>query len=121
MSEGMRSGVNWIRLNDIERSLERLEIMSVFASPGTPSRMQCPLQNRAVRRRSRTCSWPTITVPRARVILRWASATISASAATAEGSREALVAADDIGKFLDDFLTRSRRLVKDPFGPPRGR
>ena len=36
MSEGMRSGVNWMRLNLRLRTRARVEIMRVLARPGTP-------------------------------------------------------------------------------------
>ena len=36
MSEGIRSGVNWMRLNVRSRAWARVLTMSVLASPGTP-------------------------------------------------------------------------------------
>ena len=38
-----------------------LEIISVLARPGTPSRMQWPWQNRAISTCLRTSFWPTMT------------------------------------------------------------
>ena len=37
MSLGIRSGVNWMRLNLRSSTRARLEMSSVFASPGTPT------------------------------------------------------------------------------------
>ena len=37
-SAGRRSGVNWMRLNSSEESSANVFTVSVFASPGTPSR-----------------------------------------------------------------------------------
>ena len=68
MSDGIRSGVNWMRLNDSDRSWAMLAIISVLASPGTPSRMQCPWQNRAIITCLSTSVWPTMTRPSCSVI-----------------------------------------------------
>ena len=63
MSEGIRSGVNWMRLK------ERLEISatvltsSVLASPGTPTSSTCPRANSPISSSSTTLSWPMITLP----------------------------------------------------------
>ena len=95
MSDGMRSGVNWIRLKEMESNRARLEIMSVFARPGTPSRMQCPLQKIAMRSRSSTSSWPTITRPSDWTIRRCAVATASAAPATAVERASAVVLTGD--------------------------
>ena len=45
MSDGIRSGVNWMRLNERESVFASVEIMSVFARPGTPWSRQCPRAN----------------------------------------------------------------------------
>ncbi len=42
MSLGMRSGVNWIRLNEPPTSWAIVRARSVFAVPGTPSMSTCP-------------------------------------------------------------------------------
>jgi len=47
MSEGIRSGVNWIRLNDNVMIWASVETMRVFASPGTPTSRQCPRERTA--------------------------------------------------------------------------
>ncbi len=38
MSDGMRSGVNWMRLKERSRASATVEMRSVFASPGTPTK-----------------------------------------------------------------------------------
>src|SRR5204862_189019 len=63
MSAGMRSGVNWIRLN--EQSITSAIVLTsiVLPRPGTPSRSAWPLASRQTsvcRTRSR---WPTMTRP----------------------------------------------------------
>jgi hypothetical protein len=63
MSDGMRSGVNWMRLNVRFRILLSVEIISVFASPGTPISRLWPRQNNAMNNWSTTSSCPTITLP----------------------------------------------------------
>ncbi len=61
MSAGIRSGVNWMRLKSSDRHLASVEIISVLARPGTPSRMQWPRLNMAISNSSMTWSWPTMT------------------------------------------------------------
>ena len=60
MSEGIRSGVNWTRLNDRSRVSATVCTISVLARPGTPIRRACPPLSTAVRIPSTTSSWPTI-------------------------------------------------------------
>ena len=62
MSDGMRSGVNWMRLNDRSMASASVRIMSVLASPGTPTSRQWPWANRAMSSCSRTSFWPTMTL-----------------------------------------------------------
>ena len=59
MSLGMRSGVNWIRLNWSERVCATVETSSVLARPGTPTSRPCPRVNRHMNSCSMTSSWPT--------------------------------------------------------------
>jgi len=61
MSLGIRSGVNWMRLNDSDSTFDSVEISSVLARPGTPSNRQWPRQNSAMNSSSTTWSWPTMT------------------------------------------------------------
>ena len=113
MSEGIRSGVNWMRLKLIESSLARLEIMSVFASPGTPSRMQWPRQKMPSSSSSSTGSWPTTTCESDSIMRRWALATPSASAATEAGSRAATGSATVADMEVTPGMTAAR-VATDP-------
>ncbi len=56
MSDGIRSGVNWMRLKASDSERDSVEIINVLARPGTPSRMQCPLLKSAMSNSSMTWS-----------------------------------------------------------------
>ena len=60
MSLGIRSGVNWMRVKSSESDCASEWTISVFASPGTPSRMQCPRAKTAISNCSTTSFCPTI-------------------------------------------------------------
>src|SRR5262245_38800781 len=60
-SDGMRSGVNWMRAKLPRTVAASVSAASVFASPGTPSSRQWPRASRHTRRRSTIRSWPTMT------------------------------------------------------------
>ena len=63
MSDGIRSGVNWIRLKLTSR-IRAIELtMSVLARPGTPTSRQCPRVKIAARICSITSRWPMMTLP----------------------------------------------------------
>ena len=62
MSEGMRSGVNWMRLKLMLRVRAMVEMSSVLASPGTPMSSAWLRVKMAIRIWSMTSSWPTITL-----------------------------------------------------------
>ncbi len=55
MSEGIRSGVNWIRLNSSDIVWASVLTSSVLASPGTPTSRQCPCAKIVVINSSITC------------------------------------------------------------------
>src|SRR5262245_9178727 len=59
MSDGIRSGVNWMRLNWTSRICAIELTISVLARPGTPTRRQCPRVKTAARICSMTSDWPT--------------------------------------------------------------
>ena len=63
MSDGIRSGVNCTRLKVRFMLSASVRIMSVFASPGTPTSSAWPWPSSAMRRSSSTSCWPTITLP----------------------------------------------------------
>ncbi len=61
-SEGIRSGVNWMRLNDSFSTDARVETIMVLASPGTPTSRQCPRARTLCSNSSMTSSWPMMTL-----------------------------------------------------------
>ena len=61
MSLGIRSGVNWMRLNTRPRVCAMVRTSSVLAVPGRPVIRQWPPTNRPIMTCSSTSSWPTIT------------------------------------------------------------
>ena len=50
ISDGIKSGVNCIRLNFKSKTSDKVFINNVFAKPGTPSSNTCPLHNKAIKR-----------------------------------------------------------------------
>src|SRR4051794_24721365 len=80
MSLGMRSGVNWIRVNSSASERASDCTIRVFASPGTPSRMQWPRAKTAIRSCSTTSSCPTIWLAICARIASWAVRNSSNSA-----------------------------------------
>ena len=60
MSEGMRSGVNWMRRKPMFSACESVRIIAVFARPGTPSSRQWPPARTAMRSCSITSFCPTM-------------------------------------------------------------
>ena len=52
MSEGIRSGVNWILENSEDMVFDNTRALNVFATPGTPSSKTCPPVNTPINKRS---------------------------------------------------------------------
>ena len=63
MSDGIRSGVNWMRLKLRLSASASVRIISVLARPGTPTSRQWPRAKMAMSSSSMTRSWPTMTLP----------------------------------------------------------
>ncbi len=63
MSIGIKSGVNWMRLNLSDIVSASLLTIKVLASPGTPIKSPWPRANRQIASRSITSRWPTMTLP----------------------------------------------------------
>ena len=61
MSEGIRSGVNWMRLKPMSRIRASVLTINVLARPGTPTSRQCPRVKMAAKICSMTSFWPTMT------------------------------------------------------------
>ena len=62
MSLGIRSGVNWMRLNFRCRARASVATVKVLARPGTPMVRQWPRAKRQISISSIICSWPMITL-----------------------------------------------------------
>ena len=60
MSEGIRSGVNWMRLKLTSRISASVLTINVLARPGTPSSRQWPRVKIAANNCSITSFWPTM-------------------------------------------------------------
>ena len=60
MSEGIRSGVNWMRVNFRSSTCASVWIISVLARPGTPMMRLLPPTNSVSSTWSSTSSWPTM-------------------------------------------------------------
>src|SRR5690606_27684028 len=63
MSAGMRSGVNWTRLNSRSTASDRVLSSMVLPSPGTPSSNAWPSQSRQTSTVRTSSRWPTMTRP----------------------------------------------------------
>jgi len=61
MSDGMRSGVNWMRRKVRSSASPRLMMSRVLARPGTPVMRQCPPAKNDKSTCSTTSSWPMMT------------------------------------------------------------
>ena len=68
MSDGMRSGVNWMRENPRLSVLATVEMRRVLAKPGTPTTRACPPHRITMSSSSITWSWPTMTLCTSAVI-----------------------------------------------------
>ena len=62
MSDGSRSGVNWMRANVPPTTSASVSAASVLASPGTDSSRQWPRASRPTSIRSSRRFWPTMTL-----------------------------------------------------------
>ena len=71
MSDGIRSGVNWMREKLKSRTSATVRTSRVLASPGTPTSREFPPTKRERSTCSTTSSWPMI---RLRISERMASA-----------------------------------------------
>ena len=61
MSEGIRSGVNWMRLKLMSRIRASVLTINVLARPGTPTSRQWPRVKMAAKICSITSLWPMMT------------------------------------------------------------
>ena len=96
ISDGIRSGVNWMRLNDKSSASASDRISSVLASPGTPVSNACSPQNNARITSSITASCPTIA---------FLSSCLSAAVLPASCSANAPSASDDCDMSCEKMRT----------------
>src|SRR5436190_3482924 len=80
MSDGMRSGVNWMRLNFRSSTFASVATSSVFASPGTPTMRLLPPTKSVSSTSSMTSDWPMIRLPSSSMICCRPCFILSASA-----------------------------------------
>src|SRR5688572_28203428 len=87
MSDGIRSGVNWMRLNLRSSTCASVRIRSVLARPGTPTIRLLPPTKSDSRIRSTVASWPMISFLSSAMICPRAAFILSARAmSSAESS-----------------------------------
>src|SRR5260370_27665475 len=113
MSEGIRSGVKWIRLNSSASERASEWTIKVFASPGTPSRMQCPRAKTAIRSCSTTSSWPTIWLAICARIRSWADRSSCSSARSSSSFLVLEVKVASLPLALEDRKILERQLQDD--------
>jgi len=104
MSDGTRSGVNWMRAKSPPTTVANVRTASVFAVPGTPSSSTWPLASSPTMSCSTMCSCPTMT--------RWTSAIASVSSAEADATSPA-----PAGWLVVGVVTRRLLLVRGRVGP----
>ena len=102
MSDGIRSGVNWMRANFRSSTSAIVRTSSVFARPGTPTMRLLPPANSVSITCSMTAACPMMTLPssatiRSRLVfIRSARATSSAASRTACDSRFTCISCDTV-------------------------
>src|SRR5262249_28535005 len=84
MSDGIRSGVNWMRANFKSRTSASVCTSSVFASPGTPTIRLLPPVNSVSSTSLTTSSWPTIAL-RSSAMMRSRPVFIRSASAASSG------------------------------------
>src|SRR3954469_2572712 len=90
MSDGIRSGVNWIRENFSSSTRASVCTSSVFASPGTPTIRLLPPTNSVSSTSETTSSWPTIAL-RSSPMIRSRPDFIRSASATSSGDSRLMV------------------------------
>src|SRR3954464_682524 len=90
MSDGIRSGVNWMRLNFRSSTRASVWISSVLASPGTPTMRLLPPTKSVSRTSLTTSSWPMMSF-RSSVMIRSRPAFIRSASATSSGDSRSMV------------------------------
>ena len=110
MSAGMRSGVNWMRLESVPRTCARVRTNKVLATPGTPSMRACWPVKTAMSAWSTASRWPMMTLPTsaraaARRLLSWSRLSMPQASARNASIFASIAAAS----FFHDRPASSRR------------
>ena len=79
MSDGIKSGVNWMRRCDHPRASARVRTSIVLARPGAPVRRTWPPANNAMSTASMVADWPITRCAKAAVMRVRAAATCAGS------------------------------------------
>src|SRR5579864_3386000 len=87
MSDGIRSGVNWMRVNFRSSTWASVAMSSVFARPGTPTIKLLPPTNSVCNTSSMTSDWPMIRLPSSVMIACRPTFILSASAMSSAESK----------------------------------
>src|SRR5262245_57755898 len=90
MSDGIRSGVNWMRVNFRSSTRASVAMISVFARPGTPTMRLLPPTKSVSRTSSMTSDWPMIRLPSSSMIC-WRPTFIFSASATSSGESKSTV------------------------------
>src|SRR5580765_6189703 len=108
MSDGIRSGVNWMRLNRSSSTCASVAISSVFARPGTPTIRLLPPTNSVANTSSMTSSCPTILFFSSLMTAFRPAFILSASATSSADSRPSRVTftgpPDSVRQSVDDVV-----------------
>src|ERR1700753_912179 len=110
-SDGIRSGVNWIREKDRSSARESELMSTVSPSPGTPPPRQLPPPNSAISACSTTFSWPMITLRSSTAICLplWCSRPASSPSSIAAGE-EVEVTRHPFGSWVTTLQFEEQRL-----------
>ena len=114
MSEGIRSGVNWMRLKERSKTFASVLTSSVFASPGAPVTRQWPPASRAISIWSTTSSCPMMTLRSSLPMISRAEASFPAISSSRSG-----VGAEAISERGESSLISGSRKVAGT--APRGK
>src|SRR2546422_3138782 len=110
MSDGIKSGVNWMRLNFRSSTCASVAMSSVFARPGTPTMRLLPPTNSVTSTSSTTSFCPTMRFSSSVMICLRPAFILSASATSSTESKSAVVSST--------FVPRGRTRGSAPTSGP---
>src|SRR6266850_175345 len=115
MSDGIKSGVNWIRLNLRSSTCASVAMSSVLARPGTPTMRLLPPTNSVINTSSTTSFCPTMRFSSSAMICLRPAFILSASATSSAESKStvsvAILVGHPVNDVVDAELVRLVRLV----------